>query len=96
MKKLFPWSVRNLLVYTVLLHNSTLLLCTLKCLFFYCRFDIDSPEFFTPTVRSRIVQFILDRTLFSLNELDPTNFGIEHLINDDVYCAAYPLHEVII
>lgn len=64
-------------------------------LFFY-RFDIDSPEFFTPTVRSRIVQFILDRTLFSLNELDPTNFGIEHLINDDVYCAAYPLHEVII
>ncbi|KAK7582131.1 hypothetical protein V9T40_013576 [Parthenolecanium corni] len=56
-------------------------------------FDIDSPEFFTPTVRSRIVQFILDRTLFSLNELDPTNFGIEHLINDDVYCAAYPLHE---
>lgn len=56
---------------------------------------MDSPDFFTPTVRSRIVQFILDRTLFSMNDTDPCNFGIEHLINDGVYCAAYPLHEVI-
>lgn len=58
------------------------------------RFDVDSPNFFTPTVRARIVQFILDRNLFSRNESDPYNFGIEHLINDGVYCAAYPLHDV--
>ena len=58
------------------------------------RFDVDSSHFFTPTVRARVVQFILDRTLFSLNDSDPCNFGIEHLINDGVYYAAYPLHEV--
>lgn len=62
--------------------------------FFFFRFDVNSPHFFTPTVRSRIVQFILDRNLFSINESDPCNFGIEHLVNDGVYLAAYPLHDV--
>lgn len=60
-------------------------------------FDVASPNFFTATVRSRIVQFILERTLFATEECnDICNFGIEHLINDDVYRAAYPLHDGLI
>ncbi|XP_066905567.1 anoctamin-1 [Halyomorpha halys] len=57
-------------------------------------FDILSPNFFTQAVRSRIVQFILDRTFFG----EPTSsdmfvFGIERLLSDVVYTAAYPLHD---
>lgn len=57
-------------------------------------FDIMSPNFFTQAVRSRIVQFILDRTFFG----EPTSsdmfvFGIERLLSDVVYTAAYPLHD---
>ena len=54
-----------------------------------------SPNFFTQAVRSRIVQFILDRSLFG----EPTSsdmfvFGIERLLSEAVYTAAYPLHDV--
>lgn len=57
-------------------------------------FDIKSSNFFTQAVRSRIVRFILDRTLFD----QPTShdmhvFGIERLLNGMVYAAAYPLHD---
>ncbi|KAK9512825.1 hypothetical protein O3M35_001156 [Rhynocoris fuscipes] len=57
-------------------------------------FDINAPNFFTQAVRSRIVQFIMDRTLFA----EPTShdmfvFGIERLLNSFVYSAAYPLHD---
>lgn len=48
-----------------------------------------------PSVRSRIVQFILDRTWFVAQcELDIYGFGIERLIDSKVYAAAYPLHDV--
>ncbi|EFA04121.2 anoctamin-5 isoform X2 [Tribolium castaneum] len=56
-------------------------------------FDVDSPCFFTPAIHSRIVQFILDRKRFSDNHHDDFAFGIERLLNDSVYSAAYPLHD---
>uniref|UniRef100_A0A1B6D2F2 Anoctamin n=2 Tax=Clastoptera arizonana TaxID=38151 RepID=A0A1B6D2F2_9HEMI len=69
-------------------------------------FDLESPEFFTPAIKSRIVQFILDRTSFSISSLqneeltshsvkenDFFNFGIERLLAAGVYSAAYPLHD---
>jgi hypothetical protein len=63
---------------------------------FVHRFDIHSKEFFTPATHSRIVQFILDRQRFSEDQNDDFAFDIEHLINESVYTAAYPLHDVSI
>ena len=57
-------------------------------------FDIDAFDFFTSAIRSRIVQFILDRTKFSNEKEDDFAFGIERLINEKAYSAAYPLHDV--
>ena len=57
-------------------------------------FDIHSEEFFTPAIRSRIVHFILDRQRFSEDQDDDFAFGIERLISELVYTAAYPLHDV--
>ncbi|KAK7864472.1 hypothetical protein R5R35_011703 [Gryllus longicercus] len=56
-------------------------------------FDIQAEGFFTPAIHSRIVQFILDRKRFSEDEQDEFAFGIERLINEYVYTAAYPLHD---
>ncbi|RZB39519.1 anoctamin-4-like, partial [Asbolus verrucosus] len=56
-------------------------------------FDVDSPCFFTPAIHSRVVQFILDRQRFSDNDKDDFAFGIERLLNDGIYTAAYPLHD---
>lgn len=57
--------------------------------------------FFTATDRSRIVKFILDRQRFTLathfdenDSKDDFGFGIDRLINDNIYAAAYPLHDV--
>ncbi|KAJ8977505.1 hypothetical protein NQ317_017123 [Molorchus minor] len=56
-------------------------------------FDIDSPCFFTPAIHSRIVQFILDRKRFSKNPNSSFAFGIERLLEEKAYVAAYPLHD---
>ncbi|XP_037944876.1 anoctamin-1 isoform X2 [Teleopsis dalmanni] len=56
-------------------------------------FDIRQDCFFTTAVRSRIVQFILDRQRFPTKNKDEMAFGIERLVALDVYCAAYPLHD---
>lgn len=58
------------------------------------RFDIRHYNFFTPAVRSRIVQFILDRQRFTPKTKNDMAFGIERLITENAYCAAYPLHDV--
>lgn len=60
------------------------------------RFDVDSPCFFTPAIHSRIVQFILDRKRFSTKSNEDFAFGIEKLLNEKIYSATYPLHDVII
>lgn len=58
------------------------------------RFDTESPCFFTPAIHSRVVQFILDRTRFEEGLDNNFAFGMERLIADNVYEAAYPLHDV--
>lgn len=50
--------------------------------------------FFTAAIRSRIVQFILDRNRFSDEPLDDNSFGIDRLVIEETYLAAYPLHDV--
>lgn len=40
------------------------------------------------------MQFILDRKRFLTGVMDDFAFGIERLITDEVYLAAYPLHDV--
>ncbi|KPJ17815.1 Anoctamin-1 [Papilio machaon] len=57
------------------------------------RFDTASDCFWTPSVRSRIVQFILDRKRFSERQNDDFAFGIARLISYNTYSAAYPLHD---
>ena len=57
---------------------------------------MQSKDFFTPAIHSRIVQFILDRQRFSEDQSEDFAFGIERLINEWVYTAAYPLHDVSI
>ncbi|XP_046382503.1 anoctamin-1-like isoform X1 [Ischnura elegans] len=56
-------------------------------------FDCDCMDFFTPAVRSTVVDFILERKHFSNNERDVFSFGIQRLINEKIYSAAYPLHD---
>ncbi|XP_015601700.1 anoctamin-1 isoform X2 [Cephus cinctus] len=56
-------------------------------------FDLDIPEFFSPATHSRIVQFILDRTRFTDDKEDDFAFGIDRLITERAYVAAYPLHD---
>lgn len=61
---------------------------------FFDRFDVHKPGFFTEAIRSRIVNFILDRKPFIQDKNNSDAFGIERLLNDCVYIAAYPLHDV--
>lgn len=49
--------------------------------------------FFTSAVRSRIVQFILDRKRFLKVGDSDYAFGIERMISEQSYIAAYPLHD---
>ncbi|XP_053600651.1 anoctamin-1 isoform X3 [Plodia interpunctella] len=56
-------------------------------------FDTTSECFWTPSIRSRIVQFILDRKKFSDMPNDDFAFGIARLISNSTYSAAYPLHD---
>ncbi|CAF4896928.1 unnamed protein product [Pieris macdunnoughi] len=56
-------------------------------------FDTTSDCFWTPSIRSRIVQFILDRKKFSESPTDDFAFGVSRLISNNVYSAAYPLHD---
>lgn len=58
------------------------------------RFDVQQKCFFSAAVRSRIVQFILDRKRFTLATEDDYAFGIDRLIAEEAYLAAYPLHDV--
>lgn len=57
-------------------------------------FDIphDKSRFFTTSQRSQIVDFILKRKHFGA-ENEESNFGIAKLLQDDVYLAAFPMHE---
>ncbi|XP_024217091.1 anoctamin-5 isoform X4 [Halyomorpha halys] len=59
-------------------------------------FDEDDVNFFSSQVRTLVLDFILSRTSFDAPQKEANNkanFGIEKLINDGVYKAAYPLHD---
>lgn len=56
-------------------------------------FDEENSEFLCPPTRSLIVDFILSRQSFTANNKDLTKVGIQRLIEDDIYKAAYPLHD---
>lgn len=56
-------------------------------------FDLEHPNFFNTWVRARVCQFILDRQRFSREAAHDFSFGIERLVNDQTYIAAYALHD---
>ncbi|XP_054257510.1 anoctamin-4-like, partial [Macrosteles quadrilineatus] len=57
-------------------------------------FDVGSPGFFTSAQKSRIVQFILERTLYTKKgKINVFEFGINRLVLHGVYTASYPLHD---
>ena len=56
-------------------------------------FDLQQANFFTTWVRARVVQFILDRQRFSRETAHDFSFGIERLVDDETYIAAYALHD---
>ena len=57
-------------------------------------FDTERPNFFTQSTRARVIEFILKRKRLSPDAMDDFAFGIERALNDGVYTAAYPLHDV--
>ncbi|XP_030844356.1 anoctamin-4-like isoform X4 [Strongylocentrotus purpuratus] len=55
-------------------------------------FIMESQDTFFPNnIRNRVVYEILERMRYDAN--DPAKFGIDHLIANGSYFAAYPLHE---
>lgn len=74
----------------------------------FLRFDEDSEDFFSAAVRTLVVDFILERQSFRTvisdalgnNKSDASDasdaqcVGIKKLIEDGIYKAAYPLHDV--
>lgn len=52
-------------------------------------------DFFSPSQRSEIIDFILRRTSFDpdLQRKDAFSIGISKLLADAVYVAVYPLHD---
>nr|CAH0112600.1 unnamed protein product [Daphnia galeata] len=55
-------------------------------------FNVHDENFFTSSIRSRIVDFILKRKRFKEDIDDEFAFGIERLLTEGIYSAAYPLH----
>ncbi|XP_058063124.1 anoctamin-4 [Anopheles bellator] len=56
-------------------------------------FNDQEPNFFTPSIRIAVVNFILERAYFSENVDDKKDIGIGRLVEDQVYLDAYPLHD---
>ncbi|XP_068908006.1 anoctamin-1-like isoform X4 [Tenebrio molitor] len=53
-------------------------------------FDVDSPHFFDEGVRTTIASYILEREKFGDDDQEK---GINRLISEGIYKAAYPLHD---
>ncbi|NXH76099.1 ANO5 protein, partial [Hydrobates tethys] len=52
----------------------------------------DESTFFSPSMRNRIVNYILTRCPYGTEE-GKKKFGIKRLLNNGTYSAAYPLHD---
>jgi anoctamin-1 len=72
----------------------TFTLLIIYCYVLFCRFDVDSENFFKAAIRAIVVDFILERTEFSDDRKTPFCFGVNRLVSEGVYSAAYPLHDV--
>lgn len=55
---------------------------------------MEDENFFSSSIRSRIVDFIIKRKRFKEDIDDEFAFGIERLLAEGIYSAAYPLHDV--
>lgn len=55
-------------------------------------FDVHDPTFFPAFVRISVVNFILERNAFA-DQPDDNCIGIDKLLSDGAYTAAYPLHD---
>lgn len=53
----------------------------------------DQNTFFNPSIRNRIVYYILTRCPYEGYEDGKKKFGIKRLLNNGTYVAAYPLHD---
>lgn len=56
-------------------------------------FNLNDPNFFNNAVKSAIVNFILERTKYSEEPENLCLVGIERLLSESAYTAAYPLHD---
>ncbi|XP_044735821.1 anoctamin-1-like isoform X2 [Chrysoperla carnea] len=56
-------------------------------------FDINADNFFTTSVKSMVVNFILERTKYKDDPQATFDVGIDRLLQAQVYQAAYPLHD---
>lgn len=70
---------------------SNILTCLIKN---FTRFDVEDEEFFTSSIRSLVVDFILKRKRFRDDSEDDFAFGVKRLLSEGTYSAAYPLHDV--
>lgn len=61
---------------------------------FYFRFNEDDPEFFSAEVRTLVIDFILNRVSWGKDQTDIKCVGIQCLLEQGIYKAAYPLHDV--
>lgn len=61
---------------------------------YFFRFDTESPDFFTSSVKSCIVDFILERQKYVDSSDAPFAVGINRMLAEELYSAAYPLHDV--
>lgn len=66
------------------------------CYIFHIRFNEDDPEFFSAEVRTLVIDFILNRVSWGKDQGDINCVGIQCLLDEGVYRAAYPLHDVSI
>ena len=55
---------------------------------------MEKPNFFTQSAKARVIEFILKRQRLSAEFIEDFSFGIERALSENVYTAAYPLHDV--
>lgn len=58
------------------------------------RFNEDDPNFFSAEVRTLVIDFILNRISWGKDQGDVNCVGIQCLLDEGIYKAAYPLHDV--
>ncbi|KAH8300962.1 hypothetical protein KR044_007251, partial [Drosophila immigrans] len=56
-------------------------------------YDKEHPNYFDPSTRYSIINFVMQRQHFEKGEEKADNLGIEKLVEDGVYLCAYTLHD---